>query len=114
MDDKIRFLYANGLTRQKIVVTFKEIYDTDVSPILTSKVTNTVLDEIIQWQSRALEPVYPIVYLNCIVVKIRQDKQVISMKFVPWKDDKAVAANLKRVYQSVRGTGPTGTGSSRG
>ena len=78
MDDKILFLYANGLTTREIVATFKEMYDADVSPTLISKVTNAVVDEIIHWQSRPLDLVYPIVYLDCIVVKIRQDKRVIN------------------------------------
>ena len=158
------------------------MYDADVSPTLISKVTNAVIEQVIEWQSRPLDAVYPIVYLDCIVVKIRQDKQVInkaiylalgvnleghnellgmwlsenegakfwlsvltelqnrgvkdiliacvdglkgfpdaintaypgtqiqlcivhmvrnSMKYVPWKDYKAVAAGLKKIYQSV-------------
>lgn len=182
MDDKIHCLYAKGMTTREIVATFKEMYDADVSPTLISKVTNAVLETVIEWQSRPLEAVYPIVYLDCIVVKIRQDKQVInksiylalgvnmeghkellgmwlsenegakfwlgvltelqnrgvkdiliacvdglkgfpdaiqtvypktqvqlcivhmvrnSMKYVVWKDYKAVAADLKRIYQSA-------------
>ncbi|MDG2784084.1 IS256 family transposase [Vibrio parahaemolyticus] len=181
MDDKILSLYAKGMTTREIVATFKEMYDADVSPTLISKVTDAVLEQVIEWQSRPLDEVYPIVYLDCIVVKIRQDKQVInksvylalgvnmegqkellgmwlsenegakfwlnvltelqnwgvkdiliacvdglkgfpdaintafpdtqiqlcivhmvrnSMKYVPWKDYKAVAAGLKAIYQS--------------
>ncbi len=182
MDDKILSLYAKGMTTREIVATFKDMYDADVSPSLISKVTDAVIEHVIEWQSRPLEAIYPIVYLDCIVVKIRQDKQVInkaiylalgvnlegqkellglwlsenegakfwlnvltelqnrgvkdiliacvdglkgfpdaihtafpntqiqlcivhmvrnSMKYVPWKDYKAIAAGLKRVYQSV-------------
>ena len=182
MDDKILSLYAKGMTTREIVATFKEMYDADVSPTLISKVTNAVIEQVVEWQSRPLDAVYPIVYLDCIVVKIRQDKQVInkaiylalgvnleghkellgmwlsenegakfwlnvltelqnrgikdiliacvdglkgfpdainavypetqiqlcivhmvrnSMKYVPWKDYKPVAAGLKRIYQSV-------------
>lgn len=78
MDDKIHYLYAKGLSTQEIVDTFKEMYDADVSPTLISKVTDTVLEQVIEWQSRPLDEVYPIVYLDCIVVKIRQDKKVIN------------------------------------
>ena len=78
MDDKIHCLYAKGMTTREIVATFKEMYDADVSPTLISKVTNAVIDQVIEWQSRPLDAVYPIVYLDCIVVKIRQDKQVIN------------------------------------
>ena len=182
MDEKILCLYAKGMTTREIVATFKEMYDADVSATLISKVTDAVLEQVIQWQSRPLEAVYPVVYLDCIVVKIRQDKQVInkaiylalgvnmeghkellgmwlsenegakfwlgiltelqnrgvkdiliacvdglkgfpdaiqsvysktqiqlcivhmvrnSLKFVPWKDYKAVTADLKRIYQAA-------------
>ena len=182
MDDKILSLYAKGMTTREIVATFEEMYDADVSPSLISRVTDSVLEQVVEWQSRPLDAVYPIVYLDCLVVKIRQDKQVInkavylalgvnlegqkellglwlsenegakfwlnvltelqnrgvkdiliacvdglkgfpdaintvfphtqiqlcivhmirnSMKYVPWKDYKAVTTDLKRIYQSV-------------
>ena len=182
MDDKILFLYAQGMTTREIVRTFKEMYGADASPALISKVTDAVIEQVVEWQSRPLDAVYPIVYLDCIVVKIRQDKRVInkavylalgvnmeghkellglwlaenegakfwlnvltelqnrgvkdmliacvdglkgfpdainttypetriqlcivhmvrnSMKFVPWKDYKPVAADLKKIYQSA-------------
>jgi len=78
MDDKILHLYAKGMSTRDIVDTFKEMYDADISPTLISNVTNAVLEQIIEWQSRPLDAIYPIVYLDCIVVKIRQDKQVIN------------------------------------
>jgi len=182
MDDKILFLYAQGMSTREIVRTFKEMYGADASPALISKVTDAVIEEVVEWQSRPLDAVYPIVYLDCIVVKIRQDKRVInkavylalgvnmeghkellglwlaenegakfwlnvltelqnrgvrdiliacvdglkgfpdaintaypethiqlcivhmvrnSMKYVPWKDYKHVAADLKQIYQSA-------------
>ena len=181
-DDQILALYAKGMSTRDIVATFKEMYDADVSPTLISKVTNAVLDQVLEWQSRPLNDIYPIVYLDCIVLKIRQDKRVInksiylalginleghkellglwlaetegakfwlsvltelqsrglrdifiaavdglsgfpdaintvypqtkvqlcivhmvrnSLKFVSWKDRKAVAADLKKIYRSV-------------
>lgn len=78
MDDKILSLYAKGMTTRDIVATFYEMYGAEVSASLISKVTDRVMDRVIEWQSRPLEAVYPIVYLDCIVVKIRQDKQVIN------------------------------------
>jgi putative transposase len=78
MDDKILFLYAQGMTTREIVETFKEMYDADISATLISKVTDAVLEQVVEWQSRPLDAVYPIVYLDCIVVKIRQDKKVIN------------------------------------
>ncbi len=175
-------LYAKGMSTRDIVDTFEEMYGVDISPALVSQVTNSIMERVVEWQSRPLEPVYPIVYLDCIVVKIRQDKRVInkavylalginlegkkelpgmwlsenegakfwlsvltelqnrglqhiliacvdglsgfpeaintaypqarvqlcivhmvrnSLKFVPWKDYKAVTADLKQIYQSV-------------
>lgn len=81
MSEKILSLYAKGMSTREIQDTFLEMYDAEVSPALISKVTDSVLEEIIQWQTRPLEPIYPIVYLDGIVVKIRQDKQVIN-KFI--------------------------------
>jgi len=78
MDDKIQCLYAKGMTTREIVATFKEMYDADVSASLISKVTDAVIEQVIEWQSRLLDAVYPIVYLDCIVVKVRQDKRVIN------------------------------------
>ncbi len=78
MSDKILFLYAQGMTTREIVKTFKEMYDADVSASLISKVTDAVMEQIVEWQSRPLDAVYPIVYLDCIVLKIRQDKHVIN------------------------------------
>ena len=78
MDDKILFLYAQGMTTREIVTTFKEMYGADVSASLVSKVTDAVIDQVTDWQSRPLDPLYPIVYLDCIVLKIRQDKRVIN------------------------------------
>ena len=170
------------MTTREIVDSFEEWYGAEISPTLVSKVTNAVLEQVIEWQSRPLDPIYPIVYLDCIVIKIRQDKHVInksiflalgvnldghkellglwiaenegakfwlnvltelqnrgvqdiliacvdglegfpdaintafpdtqiqlcivhmvrsSLKYVPWKDYKPVAADLKRIYQSV-------------
>jgi len=181
MDDKILWLYAKGMTTREIVEAFDEWYGAEISPTLVSRVTNAVIEQVIEWQARPLDAVYPIVYLDCIVIKIRQDKQVInksiflalginteghkelmgmwiaenegakfwlnvltelqtrgvqdifiacvdglkgfpdainavfpqthvqlcivhmvrnSLKFVPWKDYKAVTADLKKVYQS--------------
>lgn len=78
MDDKILFLYAQGMTTREIVATFKEMYGADVSASLVSSVTDAVIDQVVDWQSRPLDPLYPIVYLDCIVLKIRQDKRVIN------------------------------------
>ena len=78
MDDKILYLYGKGLSTQEVVETFKEMYNADISTGLISKVTNAVIEQVVDWQSRPLEPIYPIVYLDCLVVKVRQDGKVIN------------------------------------
>lgn len=78
MDDKILFLYAQGLSTREIVKAFQDMYGADISPTLISKVTDAVIEQVVEWQARPLDEVYPIVYLDCIVVKIRQDKTVIN------------------------------------
>jgi len=77
-DDKILSLYAKGMTTRDIVATFKEMYDADISATLVSKVTESIIDDVISWQNRPLEDVHPVVYLDCIVVKVKQDKRVIN------------------------------------
>jgi transposase-like protein len=78
MDDKILYLYAQGLSTREVVDAFQEMYGADISASLVSKVTDAVIDQVIEWQARPLEAIYPIVYLDCIVLKIRQDKRVIN------------------------------------
>ena len=77
-DGQILSLYAKGMSTRDIVEAFKEMYDADVSATLISKVTNSVLEIVNEWQSRPLDELYPIVYMDCIVVKVRQDKRVIN------------------------------------
>ena len=182
MDDQILSLYAKGMSTRDIVDTFQEMYGADISAGLVSQVTNAVIDKVIEWQNRPLDGIYPIVYFDCIVIKIRQDRKVInksiylalginidghkellgmwisenegakfwlsvltelqnrgvkdfliccvdglsgfpdaintvypsakvqlcivhmvrnSLRFVPWKDYKAVTADLKRIYRSM-------------
>lgn len=78
MDDKILTLFARGMTTRDIQAAFKEMYDADVSASLVSKVTDAVYDDIMQWQQRPLSATYPILYLDCIVVNVRQDKRIMN------------------------------------
>lgn len=78
MDEQIIALYAKGLSNQEIVEMFKQLYDADVSTSLISRVTDAVKERVSEWQNRVLEAVYPIVYMDCIVVKVRQDGQIIN------------------------------------
>ena len=71
MDDKIIGLYAAGLSTRDIRAHLEEVYGLCVSADLISRVTDAVLEEVSDWQNRALEPVYPIVFLDALRVKIR-------------------------------------------
>ncbi len=75
IDGKILFLYAKGQSTRDIASTIEELYDIEISPTLISRVTDRVTDQIKQWQSELLQPLYPIVYLDCIVLKIRQNQK---------------------------------------
>ena len=78
MDDKVLSLYARGMTTRDIVDAFQEMYGAEISATLVSKITNVVIEQVTEWQNRPLDAIYPIVYLDCIVVKIRQDNHVIN------------------------------------
>jgi transposase, mutator family len=78
MDEQIIALYAKGLSNQEIVEMFKERYDADVSSSLISRVTDSVKERLLEWQNRPVDAVYPIVYFDCIVVKVRQDGRIIN------------------------------------
>jgi putative transposase len=71
IDDKIIGLYAAGLTVRDIRAHLEDVYGLQVSPDLISRVTDAVLDEVREWQSRALERMYPIVIFDALRVKIR-------------------------------------------
>ena len=71
-DDKILSLYARGMMVREIQAHLEEMYGAEVSPSLISTVTDAVVDEVKAWQARPLDPVYPIVYLDCIHVKVRE------------------------------------------
>lgn len=72
-DEKVISLYARGLTVREIQGHLREIYGTEVSPDLISKVTDAVLEEVKDWQSRPLEACYPIVFFDALRVKIRDE-----------------------------------------
>ena len=77
-DSQILHLYAKGMSTRDIVDSFQELYGAEISPMLVSRVTDAVIDQVTEWQARPLEKMYPILYLDCIVVKVRQDKKVIN------------------------------------
>lgn len=73
LDEKILALYSRGLSTRDIQAELAELYGTEISPTLVSRVTDAVQDEILAWQSRRLERVYPVVWLDALVVKMRHE-----------------------------------------
>lgn len=80
-DDKILAMYARGTSTRDIQAQLQELYGVEVSATLISNVTNEVLEEVKAWQSRALDSVYPIVYLDALVIKVHEDKRIINKAF---------------------------------
>ena len=78
LDNKVISLYAKGMSISDIKIQIEELYGTEISASLISRITDDVIDEVKLWQSRALESVYPIVFFDCLVVKVRQEKRIIN------------------------------------
>src|SRR5512138_659341 len=80
-DDKILSLYARGMTTREIQGHLEEIYGVEVSPDLISTVTDAVIDEVKAWQARPLDEVYPIIYLDALQIKVRNEGRVSNRAF---------------------------------
>ena len=77
-DDKIISLYSRGMTTREIQSHLEEIYGVEISPTLISSVTEAVSEEVKIWQNRQLEALYPIVYMDAIRIKVRDNGHVIN------------------------------------
>lgn len=77
-EDKILALYARGMTTRDIQAQIDELYGVEVSPTFISNVTEAILDEVRTFQNRPLEAVYPIIYVDCLVVKVRENQRIIN------------------------------------
>ena len=78
LDQKIVSLYAKGMSLSDIQMQLQELYDANISESLISKITDGVADEVKAWQNRALESIYPIVFFDCLVLKVRHEKRIIN------------------------------------
>ncbi|MHB1844530.1 MAG: IS256 family transposase [Deltaproteobacteria bacterium] len=76
LDEKILALYSRGLSTRDIQDELSELYGTEISPALVSRVTDEVQEELAAWQGRQLDPVYPVIWLDALVVKMRHDGTV--------------------------------------
>ena len=79
LDDMIISLYAHGMSVRDILHHLEQVYGTELSPETVSRITDEVLEEVRAWQSRPLDPVYAVVFLDAIMVKVR-DNQVVQNK----------------------------------
>jgi len=77
-DDKIVSMSAHVMSAREIVGHLRELYGIDASPDLVSVVTDAVLEEIAAWQVRPLEPVYPLIFLDVLRVKVRDEGAVLN------------------------------------
>ena len=77
-DDKILSMYARGMTTRDIQAHLQDIYQVEVSPELISSVTDAIMDEVKEWQNRPLDDIYPIVFLDAIMLKIRDNGHVVN------------------------------------
>jgi len=78
-DDKILSMYARGMSARDIQAHLSEIYGTQIAPSLISEVTDAVVDEISSWQARPLDPIWAFVFLDALVIKVR-DQGVVQNK----------------------------------
>jgi putative transposase len=95
LDEKIISLYARGMTTRDIQTHIQEMYGVEISAALVSEVTDAVMEEVKIWQSRTLESLYAIVYLDALVVKVRHNGRVENRAFfvaigIDWSGKKDV------------------------
>ncbi len=77
-DDKIISMYARGMSTREIQGHLKEIYQIEVSPEFISSVTDSVMEDVRQWQNRPLDSVYPILYLDALMVKVKDQGHIVN------------------------------------
>lgn len=77
-DDKIISMYARGMTTRDIQAHLQEIYGVEISADLVSRVTDAVINDVKEWQNRPLDEVYPILYLDATIVKVRSEGRVVN------------------------------------
>lgn len=78
LDKKIIGLYARGMSTRDIQAELEEFYGIDVSPSMISKITDKIIDSSIAWQNRELDPVYPIVYMDAMHFKVKEEIKIIN------------------------------------
>jgi putative transposase len=84
LDKKIIGLYAKGMPVDEIVSEINELYGVDISPAMISKITDKVMDTALVWQNRVLDAVYPIVYMDAVYFKVREEHQIVNRAAYVW------------------------------
>jgi transposase-like protein len=91
LDEKIISMYARGMSQRDIEKTIQEMYGIEVSDSLISKITDKIIPELEEWQNRTIEPIYPIVYMDAMVFKIKDDNGFYKNKALHF----AIGINLE-------------------
>ena len=78
IEEKVISLYARGMSTRDIHDQIQELYGMELSAEMVSKITDRILSEIKEWQSRPLNPVYPFIFMDCIHYKVREDGRILS------------------------------------
>jgi hypothetical protein len=105
-DEAVLSLYAKGMTTGDIVNHLSDIYATEVSRELVSKVTDAVIEQMVSWQNRPLDPIYPVILIDAIVLKIRDGQVVLSV--VDLADDGVICVADDRGVRRPRPRGADG------
>ena len=78
LDKKLIGLYARGMSTRDIQAELEDLYGIDVSPSMISKITDKVMDSAAEWQNRMLDPIYPIVYMDAVHFKVKDEHRIVS------------------------------------
>ena len=78
LDSQVISLYSKGMTTREITATIREMYDVDISPTLVSHITDCIMEDVCQWQTRPLESLYPVIFMDGIVVKVRDGQRIVN------------------------------------
>ena len=78
IEEKVFSLYAHGMSTRNIHDQLQELYGIEMSAEMVSKITDKILPEAKEWQTRPLNPVYPFVFMDCIHYKVREDGRILS------------------------------------
>lgn len=78
IENKIMAMYAKGMTQRDIEDNLREIYGADISQSLISRITDKILPEVNEWQNRPLEAVYPVMFFDGVIFKVRKDSKIIN------------------------------------